>query len=359
MKNELVNVQKLSEKSKMYADKSKEIFLNLKSGFDENQKISELVNSLNESFTGIREEIEAVKISHADIVKRSDYVDFRKAFSNKIAVFEGIIQKIESLKKENTELVELVESSLEISRRNQEDIGDIAMRAGERGVKRVSDYENQIVDVLGIVETLADQVHELRKKDSEFIRRGIENINSMQNKIFPVEEAEEAEEPENSEEETQEEDYDEANSEEETSENDSDEIAPQPKIKNPPENDNPKKVSQKTEKEFGRDKKENSQNFKENDLTEDFLKSKNIKSGTENIHSDSVSEKISGLKKKFSNLLNSPRIPEIRKNKVPSSVKTVKSFVPAKKFSKRQKSLIKRKQEIKRKSGKRFLRKKR
>jgi len=59
---------------------------------------------------------------------------------------------------------DLVETSLAVSRRNEEDIGEVGMKIGANEVKRVSDYENQMMEIVGIIETLSKQLTEVRKK---------------------------------------------------------------------------------------------------------------------------------------------------------------------------------------------------
>ncbi len=187
VKNDLVEIQKISEKTRMHADKTKEIFLNIKSNFEESQKISDVVNNLNESFSAVREEIEGLKINHEDIVKRSDYSQFKKTFGNKISVLDSFSVQINSIKEDNNKLSKLVEDSLAISQRNAEDIGDIGLKVGSGNVRRVADYENQLADVLDVVETLADQISEFKKRieaveKKKFSERSGEAIK----KIFPV-----------------------------------------------------------------------------------------------------------------------------------------------------------------------------
>jgi len=162
-KKDLVELQKLASKTKMQADKSKEIFMEINKGFAENQRVLSIVTALDESYSGLKAEIEKLGLEHGKIVRYSDYLDFKKSYGDKMAAFESQISQVESLKANVEELGDLVETSLSVSRRNEEDIGKIGLKIGADDVKKVEDYENQMNDVVGIVEKLTLQLAEVRE----------------------------------------------------------------------------------------------------------------------------------------------------------------------------------------------------
>lgn len=164
VKRDLLNTQKLSEKTKLYSDKVSQIFMEVKSGFADSEKVASVVNNLNESFSAMNEEVEKLKIGHDKIVKRSDYTDFKKTFSNKISLLDSVALEVDQLKEGYVDLSNLIDDSLEISKRNAEDVGDLALKVGDNSVKRVSDYENQLADVLEIIDKLAVQISEMKEK---------------------------------------------------------------------------------------------------------------------------------------------------------------------------------------------------
>lgn len=69
VKKDLLNTQKLSERAKLYADKVSQIFMEIKSGLADNEKIASLVSNLNESSSIMKDEIEKLKIDHDKIVR--------------------------------------------------------------------------------------------------------------------------------------------------------------------------------------------------------------------------------------------------------------------------------------------------
>jgi len=171
-KRDLVEVQKLSSKTRMQADKAQEIFMELRKGFAESQKVGAIVENLDSSYAGLKEAIERLKLEHGDIVKRSDFLDFKKTYGTKLTLFDANVADVEAVKKSMSSMGDLIETSLGISRRNEEDIGEIGLKIGVEGVKRVSDYENQMMDMVGVIETLSKQLAELKTKFSEMTGDG-------------------------------------------------------------------------------------------------------------------------------------------------------------------------------------------
>lgn len=163
-KKELVETQKLAAQTRLNADKGKEIFLELRKGFADSQKVAEVVNALDANYTALKEEVDNFKLNMESVVKRDEYGDFKKTYGNKLAAYDSIVSQMEGLKEDNKEFHDLLETSLNISKRNEEDIANIALKVGSDKAKRVEDYENQLADVVDIVETLTEQVSELKKK---------------------------------------------------------------------------------------------------------------------------------------------------------------------------------------------------
>ncbi|MFH1521438.1 MAG: hypothetical protein ABIF18_00610 [archaeon] len=162
IKKDLIETQKLSSKTKMQADKAQEIFMELRKGFAESQKIGAIVNNLDESYSGVKSMIEKLKLDHESVVKYSDYLDFKKTYGAKLSAFESEIAGINMVRDAMNEMTELVETSLSISRRNEEDIGNIGLKIGDESVKSVSDYESQLVDIIEIIEKLSGQISEIK-----------------------------------------------------------------------------------------------------------------------------------------------------------------------------------------------------
>lgn len=164
VKKDLIDIQRVSNRVSMQAEKSEGIFVELKSGFAENQKTEEIVKNLDSSYSGLKKEIEKLKIDYSNIVNRNELGSFQKTMNNKLVVIENALSSLESIESENERLSQIIETTLAISKRNKEDIADIAMTIGDDRIDRVSDYENQISSILSIIDTLAGQISELKKK---------------------------------------------------------------------------------------------------------------------------------------------------------------------------------------------------
>ena len=163
VKRDLIELQKLSARVNLNADKSEQIFIELKKGFADVQKMNEVANNLDSSYSGVKKEIEKLKLDYSNIVTHSDFNDFKKTFENKFEAFEETIGETEKIKEENENLAEMLEKTLAIAKRNKEDIADIAITIGDEHVKRVSDYENQLMAILKIIDTLAGNISEIRQ----------------------------------------------------------------------------------------------------------------------------------------------------------------------------------------------------
>jgi len=164
MKKDLIEIQKIGSKTRMQADKAQEIFMELRKGFADSQKVGAIVENLDSSYAGLRESIEGLKLDYGNVMKRSDFLDFKKTYGNKLALFDANVSDVEKIKENLSQMGDLVETSLGVARRNEEDIGEIGLKIGVSDVKKVSDYENQMVDIVNVVETLSKQIIEIRKK---------------------------------------------------------------------------------------------------------------------------------------------------------------------------------------------------
>jgi len=191
IKKDLVQANKVAEETQMYADKAKQLFLELRTGFAESEKVAETVSNLNSAISVMKEEVEGLKIKHDNLVNRADYADFKKTFNNKISLFESIVPIVENLKKEINRIDGVVENSLDISKRNSEDIGDISLKVGSTNSKKLNDYENQLAEIVSVVETLVDQVSELKKGKKlvtpEFVKEISEPVNEITEPVKEVE----------------------------------------------------------------------------------------------------------------------------------------------------------------------------
>jgi len=164
VKKDLIEIKKTASRVKLNADKSEQIFVEVKKGFAESQKNSEMVSNLDQSYSGLNEQLEKLKIDHSQVVSQDDFGDFQKTVNNKFAMFTQGLEKISYLEKEMERLSTIVETTLSIAKTNKNDVADVALTIGDDKVKRVSDYENQLASILKIIDTLAGQISQVKKK---------------------------------------------------------------------------------------------------------------------------------------------------------------------------------------------------
>jgi len=137
VKKDLIEVQKLGSKVRLHADKSEQLFVELKKGFAENKKLSVEVNQVSSMFPELKKDIDKLRIDFSNIV---------------------------SLKEDVQKLSNSVETVLSIAKTNKNDIEDIAATIGDANIRRIGDYEYKMASILQIIDTLAGQVSQIKKK---------------------------------------------------------------------------------------------------------------------------------------------------------------------------------------------------
>lgn len=164
VKGDLLEVQKISSKVRMNADKAEEVFSEIKDNFSEMQKTEGIISDLDANYSGIKKEVEKLQIDYRNIVNQDDFLKFTKTFGNKIALYDSHSLDIESLKNKIKELEDLISTSVSISKRNEEDIADISLKTGNEDSSLITDYKTQLADLISIVDTLTDEVNVLKGK---------------------------------------------------------------------------------------------------------------------------------------------------------------------------------------------------
>lgn len=163
-KKELIEVQKLATRARLDADKSEQIFMELKSSLSEMQKLSSEFVNFNNSSSLIKKEIEKIKLDHSKVISDDEFADLKKIINRKFLEIDEAFGTIEGIKQTNERTVDLIEKILRMTKANNENIDNIALSIGKDNIKRVSDYENQIDGVLRIVDSLAGQINEIKKQ---------------------------------------------------------------------------------------------------------------------------------------------------------------------------------------------------
>lgn len=182
-KKDVVETKKLSSRVKMQADKVQEIFLEVSRNFSETQKAMQQAEDVRESFEELKKEFEALKLSHSKLVSRDDLAKITRDSSK-------VVSDMNKVKIDYGKISQLAESTLEITQRNQEDIANIGVKVGDTGAKRISDYEGELDDVLGLISMLSEQVTDLKKRvgvgsDGE-IARAVSEVVARRDRMMSV-----------------------------------------------------------------------------------------------------------------------------------------------------------------------------
>jgi len=164
VKKDLIEIQKTGARVRMDADKAEQIFIELKSGFAEIEKAEELTLNLHQNYSGMQKEVQKLKLDFSSIIKDEEFESFKKTIQSRLTGVEKSALQMEEIREENSRLGKIIETTLGISKKNKEDIADIATTIGDNKIKSLSDYETQIDSLLTIIDTLAQQIAMLRKK---------------------------------------------------------------------------------------------------------------------------------------------------------------------------------------------------
>lgn len=157
VKKDLLSVQKLVSKVKFHADKAENVFLEVRKGFAESQKVNALVENLDKTYSGLKEQMDKLKVNASQLSSRKELEEVRGDFDEKIKDAEFATKGFEKMKDENSRIAELVEKLLIVSERNRREIHEI-----ESSPKR-SD-KKEVESLLKVVELLTEQVNMLKKK---------------------------------------------------------------------------------------------------------------------------------------------------------------------------------------------------
>ena len=164
VKKDLIELQKMADRVRMNADKSEQIFVELRKGFTENQKSIESIENFNIALSETKKELEKLKIDHSEVLKDTDFNNFRKLVQNKMYLLESYLSQITELKNNNERLTKFIEDILYLEKRNERDIGDIGLNVGKNSVKRVSEYDERLMSVLILMDKIASEINDIKVK---------------------------------------------------------------------------------------------------------------------------------------------------------------------------------------------------
>jgi hypothetical protein len=191
VKKDLIQLQKLSSRVRINADKSEQLFVELREGFADSQKLSGMVTNLDSFASDLKEEIDKLKLDHSDVVKQKTFGDFQKNVNNKFLGVDSTVEEIERVKGENERLGRVIENIFSVVKRNQSDIGVLGLKAGKKGIKKVDDYDGKILDILRVMEKMAGEVKAMRGQKKVGVVKGLnvagkdnlEDLESVKQKV--------------------------------------------------------------------------------------------------------------------------------------------------------------------------------
>jgi hypothetical protein len=164
VKKDLIEIQKTNSRVRMNADKSEQIFIELNKGFQENQKINQIITNLDTSYSGIKKEIEKLNLDYKNILNVNDFNDFKKALEVKFIILEHTISDIERLKNESDKFSNIIKKILFMEKRNEEDIANLGLSSGNSNVKKINDYEQKLLSFLEVIDKMTLEISRIKEK---------------------------------------------------------------------------------------------------------------------------------------------------------------------------------------------------
>ncbi|MBT4135341.1 hypothetical protein HOD75_02190 [archaeon] len=162
VKKDLIELQKLSARVRINADKSEQLFIELREGFADSQKLAGMVTNLDSFTATIKEEVDKLKLDHSQIINQKEYGAFQKTVNNKFLGIDATIEEVEKIKSENERLSKVIESIFSVVKKNQDEVGELGLNIGKSGIKKVDDYDGKLLELLRVMEKIAGEVKELK-----------------------------------------------------------------------------------------------------------------------------------------------------------------------------------------------------
>jgi len=183
VKKDLIQIQKVNSRVRMNADKSEQVFIELSKGLHENEKLNQMIINLDESYSGLKKEIEKLNLDYTQILGLDDFDEFKKKIAGKFVILENNLSDVQKIKNEHEKLSKAIGKILLMEKRNEEDIADVGLTKGNTNIRKVSDYEQKLFSILEITEKMASEISKIKERlgiktpviaESESLGSGIE-----------------------------------------------------------------------------------------------------------------------------------------------------------------------------------------
>jgi archaellum component FlaC len=163
-KKEMIEIQKISVMSRMYADKSEQLFLELKKGMAESEKAIALVRNSEAVIGDIRKELEKLKINIKDIADKDDLNSLKGEIFASTKQQESRLEKLERLGDKIEEITKMSELSLSVSESNEEKVDEMVAGLGKDGARLLKANQTKFNELLEVVQDLSYQVKLIKGK---------------------------------------------------------------------------------------------------------------------------------------------------------------------------------------------------
>jgi hypothetical protein len=159
VQKDLIEIQKVNNRVRMNADKSEQIFIELSKGFQENQKVNEIITTLDNSYSVLRKEFEKISMDHKQVLNLEDFNDFKKKIESKLIIFDSTLPEIDKIKEENEKLSNAIERILAIEKKNEEEIAHLSLKGG---TGNGGEYEQRLFSILELVDKMSLEINRIK-----------------------------------------------------------------------------------------------------------------------------------------------------------------------------------------------------
>jgi hypothetical protein len=152
----------VANKTRVHADKSEQLFIEMGRGFADSQKLAGIVANLDSAYSSLQRELGRKKLDYTSIVRQQDFNDFKKMVNNKNMLLERSAAEMQSAVEGSRRVEQLVEIIVSVTEQNKRDIADIAVTIGDDHIKRVADYDEKLASILEILDSLAGEIAKVK-----------------------------------------------------------------------------------------------------------------------------------------------------------------------------------------------------
>jgi hypothetical protein len=130
---DMIEMQRLETKMRVSADKSEQLFIELRKGFAKNQATSESVKDITSSYSEMKKDMEKTRLDD-----------------------ESTLSAVNEMREDNSRMKEVINKILSITKKNSGE--------GREDDEILLNYDKKMVSMLEVIERLIDEVSELKKR---------------------------------------------------------------------------------------------------------------------------------------------------------------------------------------------------